>query len=117
MGRARGDRDEEWAVADPAGFRLIYGGPVPGYQEPPDAPGKAAELRACTALTDLVALESYGHLHPLIRDPATIYRDEMRALVTSLGLHAWLRTDRCEPRAPGLACGGWTISRVPGRRS
>ncbi|MEV5572975.1 TetR/AcrR family transcriptional regulator [Spirillospora sp. NPDC052269] len=134
----------EWAINEPAGFRLIYGDPVPGYQAPPDGPGKAAELRACTSLTDLVAaawptaaplqkdgraytwdefdsnlvahvreefpdlppealaltmrvwgrmhglvaLEIYGHLRPLIHDPATIHHDEMRALVTSLGLTA-----------------------------
>jgi len=45
----------EWAVANPEGFRLIYGDPVPGYQAPEDGPGKAAELRACTGLTGLVA--------------------------------------------------------------
>ncbi|MEV4252154.1 TetR/AcrR family transcriptional regulator [Spirillospora sp. NPDC049652] len=134
----------EWAIANPPGFRLIYGDPVPGYQEPADSPGKAAELRACTALTDLVAaawptaaplqkdgrayawddfdpglvahvredfpdlppealaltlrvwgrmhglvsLEIYGHLRPLIHDPATVHHDEMRALVASLGLTA-----------------------------
>ncbi|MFC5181710.1 TetR/AcrR family transcriptional regulator [Actinomadura harenae] len=44
-----------WALSRPEGFRLIYGDPVPGYQAPADGPGKAAELRACTALTGLVA--------------------------------------------------------------
>ncbi|WP_410790424.1 TetR/AcrR family transcriptional regulator [Kribbella sp. C-35] len=45
----------DWAVADPEGFRLIYGDPVPGYQPPDDSPGKDAELRACTGLVGLVA--------------------------------------------------------------
>jgi AcrR family transcriptional regulator len=130
-----------WALANPEGFRLIYGDPVPGYQPPEDGPGKAAELRACTGLIGLVAaawpsartrqpgghydwadfdpglvahvredfpalppvalavtlrvwgrmhgllaLEIYGHLRTLIHDPATVYRDEMRDLITSLGL-------------------------------
>jgi AcrR family transcriptional regulator len=132
----------EWALANPEGFRLIYGDPVAGYRPPDDGPGKAAGLRACTGLTDLVAaawptagplqrddrtyawsdfdpdlvahvrelfpdlppvalaltmrvwgrmhglmaLEIYGHLRPLIHDPATVYHDEMRDLVASLGL-------------------------------
>ncbi|MFE6891086.1 TetR/AcrR family transcriptional regulator [Streptomyces sp. NPDC057694] len=133
-----------WALAHPEGFRLIYGDPVPGYQEPADSPGKAAGLRACTGLVGLVAaawptaraaapagrdygwddfdpglvghvreefpelppqavaltlrvwgrmhglmaLELYGHLSPLIGAPATVYRDEMDALIASLGLSA-----------------------------
>ncbi|MBO2458690.1 TetR/AcrR family transcriptional regulator [Actinomadura sp. LCR2-06] len=132
----------EWAVANPEGFRLIYGDPVPGYRPPDDGPGKAAEMRACTGLVGLVAaawssaaplqpdgpryswddfepgltgrvradfpelppgavavtlrvwgrmhglvaLEIYGHLRPLVHDPAAVYRDEIRALVASLGL-------------------------------
>ncbi|WP_238176994.1 TetR/AcrR family transcriptional regulator [Kribbella sp. VKM Ac-2566] len=59
----------DWAVADPAGFRLIYGDPVPGYRPPDDGPGKDAELRACTGLVGLVAaawpaaqaVETAGH--------------------------------------------------------
>ncbi|MHA4818210.1 TetR/AcrR family transcriptional regulator [Streptomyces aculeolatus] len=45
----------EWALANPEGFRLIYGDPVAGYQPPDDGPAKAAGLRACTGLTALVA--------------------------------------------------------------
>ncbi|MGR6918648.1 TetR/AcrR family transcriptional regulator [[Actinomadura] parvosata] len=131
-----------WALAGPEGFRLIYGDPVPGYRPPADGPGKAAELRACTGLTGLVAaawpaaeplqrgertytwddfdpglvahvrehfpglppaalaltlrvwgrmhglvaLEVYGHLSPLVHDPAAVYRDEIRDLIASLGL-------------------------------
>lgn len=134
----------EWSLANPEGFRLIYGDPVPGYQPPDDGPGKEAELRACTGLIGLVAaawpkvgalqpdartydwadfdqglashareefpglppaalaltlrvwgrmhglmaLEIYGHLHTLIHDPETVYRDEMRDLIVSLGLTA-----------------------------
>ncbi|MGW0809163.1 TetR/AcrR family transcriptional regulator [Nonomuraea sp. NPDC002799] len=45
----------EWAVANPEGFRLIYGDPVPGYRAPAEGPAKQAEHRACTGLTGLVA--------------------------------------------------------------
>lgn len=132
----------EWALANPEGFRLIYGDPVAGYEPPDDGPAIAAGLRACTGLTGLVAaawpaakkhaagkgtyvwgdfdpklaahvrdrfpelppealaltlrvwgrmhglmaLEIYGHLRPLIHDPATVYRDELRDLIASLGL-------------------------------
>ncbi|MDT3442952.1 MULTISPECIES: TetR/AcrR family transcriptional regulator [unclassified Pseudofrankia] len=131
-----------WALANPEGFRLIYGDPVPGYHAPDDGPAKDAELRACTGLIGLVAgawpaahalqpndrqyiwtdfdpglaahvqtdfpdlppaavalalrvwgrmhglmaLEIYGHLRTLMHDPATVYRDEMRDLIASLGL-------------------------------
>ncbi|MFD0204631.1 MULTISPECIES: TetR/AcrR family transcriptional regulator [Saccharothrix] len=42
-----------WSLANPEGFRLIYGDPVPGYQPPEE--GVAAERRACAALVGLVA--------------------------------------------------------------
>ncbi len=45
----------EWALANPEGFRLIYGDPVPGYRPPEDGPAREAEHRACTGLTGLVA--------------------------------------------------------------
>ncbi|QDY76592.1 TetR/AcrR family transcriptional regulator [Streptomyces qinzhouensis] len=45
----------DWALANPQGFRLIYGDPVPGYRPPADGPGNQAELRACNGLVGLVA--------------------------------------------------------------
>ncbi|TMR39446.1 TetR/AcrR family transcriptional regulator [Nonomuraea zeae] len=45
----------EWALANPEGFRLIYGDAVAGYQAPEEGPAKEAEHRACTGLTGLVA--------------------------------------------------------------
>jgi AcrR family transcriptional regulator len=45
----------EWALANPEGFRLIYGDPVPGYHPPADGPGRQAEVRACSGLVGLVA--------------------------------------------------------------
>ncbi len=44
-----------WALANPEGFRLIYGDPVPGYRAPDDGPGQQAEARACGGLIGLVA--------------------------------------------------------------
>ncbi|GAA2624286.1 TetR/AcrR family transcriptional regulator [Actinomadura fulvescens] len=44
-----------WALANPEGFRLIYGDPVPGYQAPEGGPAREAAHRACTGLTGLVA--------------------------------------------------------------
>ncbi|HEX2316396.1 MAG TPA: TetR/AcrR family transcriptional regulator [Thermomonospora sp.] len=141
---AWGQAMRAWALANPEGFRLIYGDPVPGYRPPEDGPGRAAEVRACTGLVGLVAaawptarahqpddrayewadfdpglvahvredfpdlppaalaltlrvwgrmhglmaLEIYGHLRALVHDPAAVYRDEMRALIASLGLTA-----------------------------
>lgn len=45
----------EWSVANPAGFRLVYGDAVPGYR--PREAGVALEpaRRACAGLTQLVA--------------------------------------------------------------
>ncbi|MFG6191564.1 TetR/AcrR family transcriptional regulator [Nonomuraea sp. JJY05] len=51
---------------------------------PPDA--VALTLRVWGRMHGLVALEIYGHLRTLMSDPAAIYRDEMIALITSLGL-------------------------------
>jgi AcrR family transcriptional regulator len=132
----------EWTLANPEGFRLIYGDPVPGYQPPEGGPASEAAHRACAGLTGLVAgawpearrgqaseytwsdfdpglvsqvkeqfpglppaavalamrlwgrmhglvsLEVYGHIGPLVNNPGTLYHDEMRDLVRSLGLDA-----------------------------
>ncbi|WP_308250271.1 TetR/AcrR family transcriptional regulator [Sphaerisporangium fuscum] len=45
----------KWALANPEGFRLIYGDPVPGYQVPEGGAAPEAEYRTCTGLTGLVA--------------------------------------------------------------
>ncbi|MGW3345760.1 TetR/AcrR family transcriptional regulator [Nonomuraea rubra] len=44
-----------WATANPEGFRLVYGEPVPGYRPPPGGPAPDAERRACAGLVSLVA--------------------------------------------------------------
>lgn len=139
---AWGEAVRTWALANPEGFRLIYGDPVPGYRPPEGGPAAEVEHRACAGLTRLVAaawpqtdssvvaggdykwsdfgpgmvadareefpdlppaaiavtlrvwgrmhgliaLEIYGHLTQLSHDPAKLFRDEMVALVLSLGL-------------------------------
>ncbi|MFI9511002.1 TetR/AcrR family transcriptional regulator [Nocardia sp. NPDC052566] len=52
---AWGSTVRRWAVANPAGFRLIYGDPVLGYQPPQGGPAAEAGMRACTGLVELVA--------------------------------------------------------------
>jgi AcrR family transcriptional regulator len=45
----------EWALAEPQGFRLVYGDPVPGYRPPPGGPAEQAARRICAGLNELVA--------------------------------------------------------------
>jgi AcrR family transcriptional regulator len=52
---AWGEAFRVWSLANPQGFRLIYGDPIPGYQAPDSGPSVEAELRACTGLTGLIA--------------------------------------------------------------
>ncbi|WHT23634.1 TetR/AcrR family transcriptional regulator [Crossiella sp. CA-258035] len=52
---AWGEALRAWAVANPAGFRLVYGDPVPGYQPPPGGPAEQAARRICAGLNQLVA--------------------------------------------------------------
>lgn len=45
----------DWALANPEGFRLIYGDPVPGYQAPAGGAAPDAARRVCTGLAGLAA--------------------------------------------------------------
>ncbi|MFI6501894.1 TetR-like C-terminal domain-containing protein [Nonomuraea typhae] len=45
----------EWSLANPQGFRLIYGDPVPGYRVPEGGAAPEAQQRTCMGLTGLVA--------------------------------------------------------------
>ncbi|MEC3919894.1 TetR/AcrR family transcriptional regulator [Nocardia sp. CDC160] len=45
----------DWSLANPDGFRLIYGDPVPGYQPPEGGAAPDAEHRVCSGLTELAA--------------------------------------------------------------
>ncbi|MCX5206153.1 TetR/AcrR family transcriptional regulator [Streptomyces sp. NBC_00237] len=44
-----------WALANPEGFRLIYGDPVPGYRPPEGGAAPEAAHRVCTGITALAA--------------------------------------------------------------
>lgn len=44
-----------WALANPEGFRLIYGDPVPGYRPPEGGAAPEAARRVCTGITALAA--------------------------------------------------------------
>ncbi|WP_028938487.1 TetR/AcrR family transcriptional regulator [Pseudonocardia spinosispora] len=44
-----------WAVGNPEEFQLLYGDPVPGYEQPKDGPITVAAHRVCAMLTQLVA--------------------------------------------------------------
>ncbi|MER7350662.1 TetR/AcrR family transcriptional regulator [Streptomyces aurantiacus] len=63
-----------WALANPEGFRLIYGDPVPGYRAP--APGAApdAARRVCTGLTALAAA-AWPHVQHLYADSDFAWSD------------------------------------------
>jgi AcrR family transcriptional regulator len=54
-----------WALANPEGFRLIYGDPVPGYQAPEGGPAPDAAHRVCTGIAGLAdaAWPFAEHLH------------------------------------------------------
>ncbi|WKX72523.1 TetR/AcrR family transcriptional regulator [Streptomyces sp. XD-27] len=45
----------DWALANPEGFRLVYGDPVPGYRPPEGGAAPDAARRVCTGLTALAA--------------------------------------------------------------
>jgi AcrR family transcriptional regulator len=79
--RQPNDRQYTWADFDPVLAAHVQA-EFPGL--PPA--GIALTLRVWGRMHGLTALEIYGHLHPLINDPAAVYRDEMRDLITSLGL-------------------------------
>ncbi|MER7515360.1 TetR/AcrR family transcriptional regulator [Streptomyces sp. NPDC126499] len=53
-----------WALANPEGFRLVYGDPVPGYEAPEGGPAPDAARRVCTGLTALAdAAWPYAEAH------------------------------------------------------
>ncbi|MFF2614003.1 TetR/AcrR family transcriptional regulator [Kitasatospora xanthocidica] len=56
-----------WAVANPEGFRLVYGDPVPGYHAPEGGAAPDAARRVCTGLAALAAA-AWPHTEHLYRD-------------------------------------------------
>ncbi|MGA4538936.1 TetR/AcrR family transcriptional regulator [Uniformispora flossi] len=73
----------DWALADPAGFRLVYGDPIPGYKAPPEGAAADAEARACAGLTGLVA-GAWPQAHRLQSDTAYAWSDFDPALVATV---------------------------------
>lgn len=102
-----------WALANPQGFHLVYGDPIPGYQ-PPAGSGPLAEaaLRICGGLNRLVAEASADLRRPATGDeeqqvadwsgfpPA--YRERVRAEVPDLTPAVAARALRVWGRLHGL---------------
>ncbi|MCB8904465.1 MULTISPECIES: TetR/AcrR family transcriptional regulator [unclassified Streptomyces] len=63
-----------WALANPEGFRLVYGDPVPGYRAPEEGPAPDAARRVCTGLAGLAAA-AWPYAEPLYRDSAFTWDD------------------------------------------
>ncbi|MFD3995203.1 TetR/AcrR family transcriptional regulator [Streptomyces sp. NPDC058583] len=63
-----------WALANPEGFRLVYGDPVPGYKAPEEGPAPDAARRVCTGLAGLAAA-AWPYAEPLYRDSAFTWDD------------------------------------------
>jgi hypothetical protein len=63
-----------WALANPEGFRLIYGDPVPGYRPPEGGAAPEAAQRVCTGITALAAA-AWPHTEPHYRDSDFTWSD------------------------------------------
>lgn len=50
-----GEAFRDWSLANPAGFKLIYGDAVSGYRAPEGGAAPESEHRACTIVTGLVS--------------------------------------------------------------
>ncbi|MEV0108989.1 TetR/AcrR family transcriptional regulator [Nocardia sp. NPDC050799] len=88
-----------WALANPEGFRLFYGQPVPGYRPPENGPVDRTARRVCRELTRLVAAAepppsesgSWAELHP---DYVAKVREdipEVTPAAAALALRVWGR--------------------------
>ncbi|WP_239004124.1 TetR/AcrR family transcriptional regulator [Nocardia panacis] len=105
---AWGETVRGWALAHPAGFRLIYGDPVLGYQPPPGGPAAEAEGRACSGLVGLVEA-AWPTAAPLQSAGSVAWSDFDEGLVThvrqefpSLPPHALALSLRMWGRMHGL---------------
>lgn len=78
MAWARAFRD--WSLANPDGFRLIYGDPVPGYQPPEGGAAPEAEYEVCAGLTELAA-GAWPSAEPLYADSGFEWSDFDATLV------------------------------------
>ncbi|WP_079192969.1 TetR/AcrR family transcriptional regulator [Streptomyces sp. CB02460] len=79
-----------WALANPEGFRLIYGDPVPGYRPPEGGAAPDAARRVCTGITALAAA-AWPHARHRYRDSDFEWSDFDPGLL-----------DKVRPAFPGL---------------
>ncbi|WP_318206534.1 MULTISPECIES: TetR/AcrR family transcriptional regulator [unclassified Streptomyces] len=87
-----------WALANPEGFRLVYGDPVPGYRAPEEGPAPDAARRVCTGLAGLAAA-AWPYAEPLYRDSAFTWDDFDAGLL-----------DKVRPAFPGLPPAGVALA-------
>lgn len=88
--RAWADAFRNWSLANPQGFRLIFGDPVPGYHAPEGGPAPDATRRICTGVTALAAL-AWPHAKHLYADSTFTWSDFDAGLL-----------DEVRPAFPGL---------------
>ncbi|MFD9595187.1 TetR/AcrR family transcriptional regulator [Kitasatospora sp. NPDC059973] len=72
--RAWADAFRDWALANPEGFRLVYGDPVPGYRSPEGGAAPDAAHRVCTGITALAA-EAWPYAEPRYCDSEFAWSD------------------------------------------
>ncbi|MBB5121655.1 TetR family transcriptional regulator [Streptomyces eurocidicus] len=87
-----------WALANPEGFRLIYGDPVPGYQAPEGGAAPDAAHRVCASLTALAAA-AWPRAERLYADSDFQWSDFDPALL-----------DKVRPAFPGLPPAGVALA-------
>jgi AcrR family transcriptional regulator len=78
----------DWAVQHPPEWGLLYGGPVPGYQAPPErtvAPGSRVSLLLIALFADVAATGLPLCDHFQVPVPRPLHRD-LRALRQTLGI-------------------------------
>ncbi|WP_049557516.1 TetR/AcrR family transcriptional regulator [Nonomuraea sp. SBT364] len=94
----------DWALANPEGFRLIYGDPVPGYLAPEGGAAPDAAHRVCTGIAGL-ADAAWPHAEHLYAHSAFEWSDFDGALL-----------DEIRPAFPGLPPAGVALAlRIWGR--
>ncbi|MCP2341439.1 TetR/AcrR family transcriptional regulator [Actinomadura rupiterrae] len=93
----------EWSLANPQGFRLIYGDPVAGYQPPPGGPAPDAAKRACLGLADLIAAawpharavqdadHTWAEFAPALVDTVRAAHPDLPPAALALALRVWGR--------------------------
>ncbi|GAB7182008.1 TetR/AcrR family transcriptional regulator [Kitasatospora sp. Ki12] len=99
---AWGEALRTWSLANPQGFRLIYGDPVSGYRPPADGPAPEAAKRACLGLVGLIAA-AWPTARALQDDPSARWSDFSEDLVAKV----LERDPDLPPAAVALALRTW----------